>query len=87
VLVEAAGLATPHATVALLDHLRQRNESVEGNVDSLGLDDVGQKGSECKHDTSNRVFGAEVGVNKAVEVDAQTIDNGSTRDGLLKVTM
>jgi hypothetical protein len=86
VLIKAKRLSfgPAHPTVALLDHLGVGNESIKGKVDTLGTDDRGNEVLEGSDDTARGVLGFEVGMQKAVEVNAEAVHlQRSSREALL----
>lgn len=62
-----------HSAIALLNNLGNRNQSIKGNVDSLGSDDCRQQLFQGNNDRPNRILGVEILVKKAVEIQSQTI--------------
>ena len=72
--VKSSGrLWNSHATIPLLHDLGHRDQSIKGQIDSLGPNNPGEEIFQRNDDRSNGVVGIEIFVKKAVEVQSKTI--------------
>ena len=86
---ERLSLGEAPPTIALLDHLGIGYQPLKGNVHTLGLDDVGEEVFQGIHDTADWILRREIGVEKAIKVQSETVhyERGAWLTGLLNVSV